>query len=63
MKRTCDVKPKEGAVARALEDALAPLKWRFERPHHEIAPGAAPGLPSTAEKTPLTPLLLQARPV
>ena len=27
MKRTRDVKPKEGAVARALEDALAPLKW------------------------------------
>jgi hypothetical protein len=25
MKRTHDVKPKEGAVARALEDALAPL--------------------------------------
>jgi hypothetical protein len=24
MKRTHDVKPKEGAVARALEDALAP---------------------------------------
>jgi hypothetical protein len=27
MKRTRDVKPKQGAVARALEDALAPLKW------------------------------------
>ena len=40
--RRQDVKPKEGAVARALEDALAPLMWRFERPHHEIAPGAAP---------------------
>src|SRR5271167_769057 len=36
-----DVKPKEGAVARALEDALAPLKWRFERPHHETEPHAA----------------------
>jgi len=37
-----DVKPKEGVVARALEDALAPLKWRFERPHSEAAPHAAP---------------------
>jgi CBS domain-containing protein len=36
-----DVKPKEGAVARALADALAPLKWRFERPHHEAEPHAA----------------------
>jgi CBS domain-containing protein len=40
--RRQDVKPKEGAVARALEDALAPLKWRFERPHHETEPRAAP---------------------
>jgi hypothetical protein len=40
--RRQDAKPKEGAVARALEDALAPLKWRFERPHHETEPGAAP---------------------
>jgi CBS domain-containing protein len=37
-----DVKPKEGVVARALEDALAPLKWRFERPHHETESRAAP---------------------
>jgi CBS domain-containing protein len=37
-----DVKRNEGAVARALEDALAPLKWRFERPHHETQPEAAP---------------------
>ena len=37
-----DVKRKEGAVARALEDALAPLKWRFERPHHEPQSEAAP---------------------
>ncbi len=36
-----DGKPQEGAVARALEDALAPLKWRFERPHHETEPHAA----------------------
>jgi CBS domain-containing protein len=35
-----DVKRKEGAVARALEDALAPLKWHFERPHHETQPEA-----------------------
>ncbi len=37
-----DVKPKMGAVARALEDALAPLKWRFEQPRHETEPHAAP---------------------
>lgn len=37
-----NVKPKEGAVARALEDALAPLKWRFERPHHDAEPHLAP---------------------
>jgi CBS domain-containing protein len=37
-----DVKPKEGIVARTLEDALAPLRWRFERPHHETKPHAAP---------------------
>ena len=37
-----DIKPKEeGAVARALEDALAPLRWRFERPRHETEPHAA----------------------
>jgi CBS domain-containing protein len=36
-----DVKRKEGAVARALEDALAPLKWRFERSRHET-PKATP---------------------
>jgi CBS domain-containing protein len=36
-----DVK-KEGAVARALEDALAPLRWRFARPHHETEAHAAP---------------------
>ncbi len=29
-------------MARALEDALAPLKWRFERPRHETQPEAAP---------------------
>ena len=32
----------EGVVARALEDALAPLRWRFERPRHETEPHAAP---------------------
>jgi CBS domain-containing protein len=37
-----DVKPREGAVARALGDALAPLKWHFERPHHENEAGATP---------------------
>jgi CBS domain-containing protein len=37
-----DAKSKEGAVARTLADALAPLKWRFERPHHETEPHAAP---------------------
>jgi CBS domain-containing protein len=37
-----EVKRKEGAVARALEDALAPLKYRFERPRHETQPEAAP---------------------
>jgi len=40
--RRHDVKPKEGVVARALEDALAPLKWRFERPHHEPEPHVRP---------------------
>lgn len=30
-----DLKSEEGLVARALGDVLAPLKWRFERPHHE----------------------------
>ena len=40
--RRHDVKPKEGAVARALGDALAPLRWRFDRPHHETEPHAAP---------------------
>jgi hypothetical protein len=37
-----DVKSKEGVVARALADTLAPLRWRFERPHHETEPHAAP---------------------
>jgi hypothetical protein len=37
-----DIKPREGAVARALTEALAPLIWRFERPHHETEPHAAP---------------------
>ena len=37
-----DVQHREGVVARALEDALAPLKWRFERPRHEIEPHDAP---------------------
>ena len=37
-----DAKPKEGVVARALEDALVPLKWRFERPRLETEPHRAP---------------------
>jgi CBS domain-containing protein len=37
-----DVQHREGVVARALEDALAPLKWRFERPRHETEPHDAP---------------------
>ena len=37
-----DAKSHEGVVARALEDVLAPLRWRFERPHHETEPHAAP---------------------
>jgi CBS domain-containing protein len=37
-----DVKPNEGAVARAFGDVLAPLKWHFERPHHEAEPHAPP---------------------
>jgi CBS domain-containing protein len=37
-----DVKSNEGVVARALGDVLGPLKWRFERPHHETEPHAAP---------------------
>src|SRR6202035_2744387 len=37
-----DVKSEEGLVARALGDVLAPLKWRFERPHHKTEPHAAP---------------------
>jgi CBS domain-containing protein len=40
-----DGKPKEGAFARALEDALAPLKWRFERPRHETEQRDAPMTP------------------
>jgi CBS domain-containing protein len=36
-----DVKSEEGLVARAFGDVLAPLKWRFERPRHEIEPPAA----------------------
>ena len=47
-----DVQPREGVVARALEDALAPLKWRFERPRHETEPHTAstshPDEPSSA---------------
>jgi CBS domain-containing protein len=47
-----DVPHREGVVARALEDALAPLKWRFERPRHETEPHAAstshPDEPSSA---------------
>ena len=37
-----DIKPREGAVARALTEALGPLKWRFERPHHGTEPHGAP---------------------
>jgi CBS domain-containing protein len=37
-----DVHAKEGAVARAFGDVLAPLKWRFERPRHEAEPHASP---------------------
>jgi CBS domain-containing protein len=37
-----DVKSEEGVVARAFGDVLAPLKWRFERPHHGTEPHAAP---------------------
>ena len=37
-----DAKSHEGVVARALEDVLAPLRWRFERPRHETEPHAAP---------------------
>ena len=37
-----DVQHREGVVARALEDALAPLKWRFERPRPETEPHDAP---------------------
>jgi hypothetical protein len=40
-----DVKSEEGAVARTLADALTPLRWRFERPHHETEPHAAPTTP------------------
>jgi CBS domain-containing protein len=36
------VRSREGAVARALGDVLGPLKWRFERPHPETEPHAAP---------------------
>lgn len=47
-----DVPRREGVVARALEDALAPLKWRFERPRHETeldaAPASHPDEPSSA---------------
>ena len=35
-----DAKSSEGTVARAMADVLAPLKWRFERPHHETEPHA-----------------------
>jgi hypothetical protein len=34
--------PKQGAVARGFAEALAPLAWHFERPHHETEPHAAP---------------------
>jgi CBS domain-containing protein len=40
-----DAKSSEGTVARAMADVLAPLKWRFERPHHETEPHAAPMTP------------------
>ncbi len=47
--RRQDVKPTEGVVARALEDALAPLRWRFERPRHETElHAAAPAEPDDA---------------
>jgi CBS domain-containing protein len=37
-----EVKPNEGTVARAVADMLAPLKWRFERPHHDTETHATP---------------------
>jgi CBS domain-containing protein len=37
-----DFKRKEGAVARALEEALEPLRYRFERPHHDTGLEATP---------------------
>jgi CBS domain-containing protein len=37
-----DVKSNEGVMARAFGDVLAPLKWHFERPHHEAKPHAPP---------------------
>jgi CBS domain-containing protein len=37
-----NAKSEEGLVARAFGDVLAPLKWRFERPRHEVEPNAAP---------------------
>jgi CBS domain-containing protein len=50
--RPHDVKSEEGLVARALGDVLAPLKWRFERPHHKTEPHAEmmtePNDPSSA---------------
>jgi CBS domain-containing protein len=36
-----NAKSDEGLVARAFGDVLAPLKWRFERPRHEIEPHPA----------------------
>jgi CBS domain-containing protein len=36
-----NAKSEEGLVARAFGDVLAPLKWRFERPRHEVEPNAA----------------------
>jgi CBS domain-containing protein len=37
-----DAKSEEGLVARAFGDVLAPLKWRFERPHPETESHAPP---------------------
>lgn len=34
--------PRLNIVARALEDTLAPLRWHFERPHHEPTPQPPP---------------------
>ena len=37
-----DARPREGAVERVLDDALAPLRWRFERPRPAATPHTAP---------------------